>query len=271
MTNNQNTLRQSQLLMLEGLIEIDRICKNNNIAYWLDAGTLLGAVRHQGFIPWDDDIDICMTRLDYEHFLDVASVELDQERFFLQTEQTDPHYIAINIPCKVRLNNTQIIEDYEVAHDCYRPNAHHGVFVDIFPYDKYSTNKTQRYLERSLSIPYRLNVLSHFKNLSPIKWALSRIGALIFNRSVLNFLKPIYTKYINQKKEHYAYGAGCETPFSRAYFSDDELFPIGQICFEGHMFSCPNQVHEYLIKMFGPNYMTPPEEKKQHGSLTLPS
>ncbi len=271
MTNKQSTLRESQLLMLQGLIEIDRICKKNSIPYWLDAGTLLGAVRHTGFIPWDDDIDICMTRTDYEHFLRAAEAELNTDRFFLQTEKTDPEYIAINIPCKIRLNNTQITEDYEVAHECYSPGAHHGVFVDVFPYDKYSQNKFVRYMERSLSIPYRLFVLSHFKNLNSIKWILSRCSAVVLNRSVLNYLRMFYTKAINSKKHHYVYGAGCETPFSRAYFEHDEIFPTGKITFEGHQFSCPNKVHIYLVKMFGENYMTPPDEKKQHGTLTLPN
>ncbi len=266
-----STLRQSQLLMLEALCEIDKICQKNNIPYWLDAGTLLGAVRHAGFIPWDDDIDICMARSDYENFLKAAVAEFNTDRFFLQTEKTDPSYIAINVPCKVRVNGTHITEDYELVHDCYQPDTHHGVFVDVFPYDKYSKNKLIRYMERSLSIPYRLFVLSHFKNLNPIKWALSRCSALVLNKNTLNHLRRLYSSVINQKKRYYVYGAGCETPFSRAYFEQDEIFPTGKITFEGHQFSCPNKVHIYLVKMFGENYMTPPDEKKQHGTLTLPN
>ncbi|WP_250636022.1 LicD family protein [Proteus mirabilis] len=79
---NKYDLRKKQLKMLKGLIEIHRICQLHNINYWLDAGTLLGAVRHSGFIPWDDDIDICMFRDDYNKFINIAKYELNTNDFF---------------------------------------------------------------------------------------------------------------------------------------------------------------------------------------------
>ena len=79
------TLRKAQLIMLDMLIEFDAICKKHQLQYWLDSGTLLGAVRHQGFIPWDDDIDICMERNDYQKFIQICSQELSKE-YFLQTK-----------------------------------------------------------------------------------------------------------------------------------------------------------------------------------------
>ncbi|MGK6603265.1 LicD family protein [Proteus mirabilis] len=110
---NKYDLRKKQLKMLKGLIEIHRICQLHNINYWLDAGTLLGAVRHSGFIPWDDDIDICMFRDDYNKFINIAKYELNTNDFFLQTVTTDKDYIFINIPCKLRINNTEIVEKFE--------------------------------------------------------------------------------------------------------------------------------------------------------------
>lgn len=79
---NNNILRKAQLRMLNILLEIDRICQKNNIEYWLAEGTLLGAVRNKGFIPWDDDIDICMLREDYNKFIKIAPKELNSEYFF---------------------------------------------------------------------------------------------------------------------------------------------------------------------------------------------
>lgn len=123
---------QDELLIL--LVELDRICNKHNIKYYLAYGTLLGAVRHKGFIPWDDDIDVQMLREDYERFCDVCNKELDKEIFFLQTQETDEFYNWVY--GKLRLNKTSYI----------RAGQEHiqqkdGIFLDILPLDKISNNK----------------------------------------------------------------------------------------------------------------------------------
>ena len=100
--------------MLEMLREVDRICKKHQIQYTLFAGTLLGAVRHQGFIPWDDDLDIVMLRPEYERFLKIAAQEIDTRAFYLQAEFSShwPMFFT-----KLRRNGTACIERY-VPKDC---------------------------------------------------------------------------------------------------------------------------------------------------------
>jgi lipopolysaccharide cholinephosphotransferase len=117
-TEDKNN-RKVQLIELEILLEVDRICRKNDIKYQLSGGTLLGAVRHQGFIPWDDDIDIIMLRNDYNKFIALCKIELNNS-YFLQIPETDDK--TPSLYAKIRKNNTAYIS-YE-----YRNiNYHHGI------------------------------------------------------------------------------------------------------------------------------------------------
>ena len=109
--HNKNHLRAAQLKELEILKAIDQVCRNNDIPYWLDSGTLLGAVRHGGFIPWDDDVDICIPLEDIPRFVEAAKKELPNH-LFVQNKETDPTYNITYV--KVRDNNSFIVEpDYD--------------------------------------------------------------------------------------------------------------------------------------------------------------
>ena len=124
----QTDLRKLQDVCLELVIELDRICRKNGIEYSLAGGSLIGAVREHGFIPWDDDADIAMTREEYEKFAEACERDLDRERFFLQNHHTDPAY-----PwgySKLRRNDSKLVkEGQENMH------FHNGIFIDIFIYD----------------------------------------------------------------------------------------------------------------------------------------
>ena len=122
------TLSEHQAALRVLLRELDRVCKQLEIPYYLFAGTLLGAVRHRDLIPWDDDLDILMFRRDYERFLKEAPGLLDTSLFTLQGEG-EPHWPMFF--SKLRLNGTTCLEPYHPKD----PVSHQGVYMDIFPCD----------------------------------------------------------------------------------------------------------------------------------------
>lgn len=127
------TLKEHQEVLYELLTELDRICKKNDINYMLFAGTMLGAVRHKGFIPWDDDLDVVMLREDYERFINAAQKDIG-EKYFLQSEFSEnwPMFFS-----KLRKNGTTCLEKYHPKNK----NHHQGIYIDIFPCDNLSNNK----------------------------------------------------------------------------------------------------------------------------------
>ena len=154
-------IKRAWATALDVLCEVDRICCKYNIKYYAEWGTLLGAVRHAGFIPWDDDMDIGMTWNNYQRFLKLAPEKMD-DRFFIQTCQTDLNYH--NIFAKVRLRNTHMIEKVtENIEIC------DGIFVDIFPYIsiKESLLKSKCYMFR-LRILGKMSLLKHNYDLNGI-------------------------------------------------------------------------------------------------------
>ena len=121
-------IQKIQAVCLELIKEIDRICRKNKIQYTLDGGTLLGAVRHGGFIPWDDDADIAFKRTEYEKFFEACKKDLNTNKFFLQEHRTDSEY-----PwgySKLRMNGTKLVQ---IGQEHLKFND--GIFIDLFIYD----------------------------------------------------------------------------------------------------------------------------------------
>lgn len=237
---DQKILREAQLKMLDLLIELDKICKKNNINYWIDGGTFLGAVRHKGFIPWDDDVDVCMLKEDYEKFLIIAKKELSEERF-LQTKETDKETTSPYI--KIRDRNSIIIEKNQNENEKF----HQGIFLDVFLMESYN-----RKIRKIYKLLYKVKESKVQKNSKSIlKNILLKLG---INTLASKVLKIFLQKTNNKSIIGYKYW------FSNVYCYE-YIYPLSEIEFEGYKFSCPNNADAYLKAIYGDTYMQLPPEK----------
>ncbi|MDN7013851.1 LicD family protein [Methanoculleus sp. FWC-SCC3] len=249
-------LHTLQLLELKVLLELKRICDKHQIKYFLAWGTLLGAVRHRGFIPWDDDIDVGMLRSEYAKFLTVCNDELSQE-YYLQTFESDSGYA--NSHAKIRLNGTEYLEP--ANKDILE---HKGIFIDIFPLDhipnNYLSQKIHRFKLMALSeaclikYGYRTEILT-------LKGKAFHLGlqylAKIFSKDqVIKMREEMLQKYNGERTDFYAFGA------SRCYFPAEIFENFSELEFEGFKFRVPEGYTTYLECTYG-DYMTlPPEDKR---------
>lgn len=267
---NGNQLKAIQQVELEMLIEIDRICRKNKIPYTLDSGTLLGAVRSKGFIPWDDDADIVMTRDAYELFFEACKTQLDTKRFFLQDYRTDLEY-RWGYP-KMRRNDSLLIRE-----DQTMLPWHQGIFVDIFVYDNVPDNWLLRrvhllfcYIIRKMqyAVVGKENARNHLLR----KWY--AILMKIPRNLLFYWLEKVYVLCNRQPtrlKRHmtYSYRKKCRFGLPSQCFEEQI-----DLEFEGCKFQCSREYDIYLSVLYD-DYMTPlPEGKRNHTAykkLKLPS
>lgn len=137
-------LTAHQTLLLELLKDFDAVCREHHISYQLFAGTALGAVRHHGFIPWDDDVDVILMRSEYDRLLTEAAGDFDPERYYVQRENSAHWPMQFS---KLRRNHTACIEKYHPKD----PLVHQGVYIDIFPCDNLSDRPLMRRLQFAAS------------------------------------------------------------------------------------------------------------------------
>lgn len=237
-------LRKHQLRALKILIHIDKICKKHNIKYWLSSGTLLGAVRHGGFIPWDDDVDIEMLREDYLRF---EKVFKEDDDYVLQTYKNDPYYMMPY--AKVRDKLSIVTEAY--FSESYK---YQGVFVDIFPMEY-----AHKFMSIITYLPIRLLTCCEvrYKNSGLGKCLFKPIKAFTYCQI---WLVRALMKLVPGKKLRYTYGTWCYNERERY---EKELFPLSAINFEGHSFPIPRDIETYLRGIYG-NYMKLPDRRISH-------
>lgn len=249
-------LKRAQQIMLDMLKVIDTICTKHQLEYWLDAGTLLGAIRHQGFIPWDDDMDIAMPRESFEKFLKIAPAEFPQH-MWLQTAQTDKGFYNLGTSLKVRDRASFYLETHEKGDEPYVQ----GIFIDVFVYDKMSPQKLKRSFNKFLSRKLSRILCTKYTDvpLSRHHRVYQKMGAF-FSKNLLDKMLNRIIRRANQSNSPYiGRGYHCK----RISFLDtSQIFPLKRTRFETGEFNIPQHPEHILVQQYG-DYMTlPPEDQR---------
>jgi len=252
-------LRKLQMTELEMITEVDRICRKYHIPYSLDGGTLLGAVRHNGFIPWDDDADIIMLRKDYEKFYKVCKKELDTERFFLQDYRTDKHYLWGF--AKMRRNHTTFLREGQEHVKC-----HTGVCIDIFYCDNVPDGFFLRRLHLFCCYCIRKGQYSMVGQKTEKSFFL-RVWYFLLSRIPRDFwfgLSEGLARMTNRKETKLVRHMTYPFPRQCRYGMPGKLFEeYIDKDFEGHLFRIFKGYDTYLKMLYGDYMALPPVEKRQ--------
>lgn len=255
-----NTVREVQDKILETMLFIDELCRKNNITYCIMGGTALGAVRHGGFIPWDDDLDIFMTPSEYEKFKACFN-ELGSDKYVIQEWKTTKKYLEY---AKVRMNGTTFIEE----HFKDRKDMHHGIYVDIMILHKVPQNKFIQkliYLQSKYVTLYALSQ-RNWKPKSKGQALVLKSLKLLPNKLLANICYRHIYKYDNMEKNY----AWCYfiTPakFRNGIFEADFFNEVAEIDFEGHKLLGPARIKDYLAYRYG-DYMKLPSAEQQKAAV----
>ncbi len=241
-------LKVVQNILLGYLLEVDRICKKHDIKYFLAGGTLLGAIRHNGFIPWDDDADVLMLREDYEKFLEVVQDELPSN-IKLQTPELDKEYH--NIFAKLRIDNTMFATKWTVKF----PEMHNGVFFDIFAHDKTSNSNIGKKIHLQSTLLTRALVFNKWnnrkiKNNSKMQSIVSNTLKKVLTLSASEKLQFKSLKWFKDKNTNFLYD-GMGRNIYKGDFPKEYLDEVIYWDFEGYKFPVPKEYDNYLKYLYG--------------------
>lgn len=231
-------------------------CNKNNLKYFMFAGSLLGTVRHKGFIPWDDDVDVCMPREDYER-LQKMDKDAMGPNYFIQSYISDKEYALPYM--KIRDNNSVFLEN-----SVYKTNIHHGIFLDIFPLNGIPSSKIGRFFYNAQI--YRFNVIINkrfnVEKENSLKKAIKGFLAFRYRKKSVIEVVEMKDKYISKHQYPDSKLFACG-PFSfETIFAKKDFSSSDKGLFEGIEVSIPCGWDNILKSHYG-DYMTPPPIEKR--------
>lgn len=248
-------LRRLQLSELDILIEFDRVCRKNNIKYCLGCGTLLGAIRHNGFIPWDDDIDVWMIRAEYEKFCEIAEKELNSDYFF-QNWINDPYFNSAY--GKIRKKGTEYVR---IGQEKMKYKT--GIYIDILPLDNLPDQYWARF--RMIVKAWALRKLTYAKAGSMCeKKIVKRFMFFVLSLYPIERAKKQFKQLLSQYNDKDTLYCKCLGDVNFNPHWRDDFNELIEWEFEGHMFFVPSRYDSLLKNNIGINYMElPPMEKRK--------
>ena len=257
---NNKSVREVQNKILEIMKYIDKLCREHGIVYYIMGGTALGAIRHGGFIPWDDDLDIFMTPDQYLKFRDIFQKQNNKD-FVLQEWKTDPKYLEY---AKIRMNGTTFIE--EALKD--RKDMHHGIYVDIMILHKVPKNTLIQkfvYCESKFVTLYGIsqrNWIPKTKGQAIVLKSLKFMPCKLMTRIAYSHIYH-YDKL--QKNYDYCYWI-TRADFSEGLFEPSYFEEPVDIPFEDTILLGSKKIKEYLAKRYG-DYMKLPSKEQQKAAV----
>lgn len=270
MDYSQEMLDKLHATLLDILEYTDSICKENGIEYFLNCGSVLGAVRHKGFIPWDDDIDIMLPRDSYEKLLTVIRNNKDT-RYSIQNETNEKNYYLLF--SKIRKNGTVFLEmDSEGLYE------NNGIYVDVFPLDfsdeiesfSFRINEFRiRLIQHGLKFRYCKNMYKRTRG--RMRYLLSFFVAapyMMINKDYLINKANRLMKSRNNKDHNYVISYSGIYGIKKEAMPINVYYPVTQAEFEGKKYPVCNDVDAYLRNYYG-DYMKLPPEEKRHTHLPL--